>query len=65
MLRQYIPWLIASVIGAALVTVVAFTTGSMAAVLLTGLGAGVVAGGVISASQRARAPKRKRRARRR
>jgi hypothetical protein len=44
-LRQYIPWLIASVIGAALVTVMAFTTGSMAAVLLTGLGAGVVAGG--------------------
>jgi ABC-type transport system involved in cytochrome bd biosynthesis fused ATPase/permease subunit len=63
-LRQYIPWLVASVIGAALVTAVAFVTGSMAAVLFTGLGAGVVAGGIIATSQRARRPKGQKRRKR-
>jgi hypothetical protein len=63
-LREYLPWLIACVLGATLVTVVGLTTGNMTAVLFTGLGAGIVAGGVISASQRARAPKKPRKKRR-
>jgi len=64
-LRQYLPWLIASVVGAAVVTVVAFTTESMTAVLFTGLGAGIVAGGVISASQRRQQGKKPKRGKRR
>jgi hypothetical protein len=64
-LRQYLPWLIASVVGAALVTVVAFATESMTAVLFTGLGAGIVAGGVISASQRRKPPGRRKQRKRR
>lgn len=62
-LREYLPWLIACVVGAVVVTVVGLTTESMTAVLFTGLGAGIVAGGVISASQRERGRKGKKRRR--
>jgi hypothetical protein len=63
-LREYLPWLIACALGATLVSVVGLTTGNMTAVLFTGLGAGIVAGGVISASQR-RATVKKRRKKKR
>lgn len=57
-LRRYLPYVAASIVGAAIVTVVGFATESMAAVMLAGLGAGVVAGGIISAMQRKEKPRR-------
>jgi len=61
LIRENRPLIIAAVLAAIAVTVVAIVTESMAAVLLTGLVAGVMTGGFLTMQQKPKAKKKRKR----